>query len=107
MDQLEQIISSINDIRAEQARLSEQVKGALKRIDEQKTLAESVHKIATSVEILALSQKQIETKVDSLSADIDEIKAKPGKRLDDIMWTILTVIITAIVTFIISRIGLG
>lgn len=102
----ENFASTLNEIQKEQARMSEQIKGALKRIDEQKALTESVHKLATSVELLASAQKQTERKVDSLSDDVEEMKQKPAKKWDNASAVIVTAIITAILTFILSQIGL-
>lgn len=100
------ILAMITELKEGQARMSEQIKGALKRIDEQKQLTESVHKLATSVEILANSQRQMEKTVDGLSADIEEIKRKPAKRFDDAVGTVIAIVLTAIVTYVLSKIGL-
>lgn len=94
------------ELQREQARLGEQIKGALKRIDEQKELTESVHKLATSVELLAASQKAMEHKVDDLAGDVDEMKQKPAKKWDNAVELVFTMILTAVVTFFLTRIGL-
>lgn len=87
-------------------RHTEQIKTAFNRIDEVKSLAESVHKLATTVEILAHEQKDTNNKVDKLTSDVEEIKEKPAKRWDSVAKVIITAIATAIVTLILTQIGL-
>lgn len=93
-------------IREALARQGEQIKTIFVRLDENAKLTESVHKLATSVELLASSQKQTEKKVDALSDDVEEIKAKPVKRMDSVTSVIVTAIITAIITFVLTQLGL-
>ena len=93
-------------IREALARQSEQIKTIFNRLDENTKLTESVHKLATSVELLASSQKQTEKKVDALSDDVEEIKTKPAKRMDGVTSVIVTAVITAIITFVLTHIGL-
>ena len=80
---------------------------AFNRIDDVKSLADSVHKLAISVEILTREQQSSNSKIDELSADIEEIKGRPAKKWDSVASTLLTVIITAIVTFILAKIGIN
>ena len=84
------------------ARIEEQVKSIFKRLDEQKQMIESIHKLATSVELLASAQKSTEKKVDCLTKEVEEIKYKPAKRWD----LIVTAIITGAVTFMLTHFGL-
>lgn len=93
-------------IREALARQSEQIKTIFNRLDENAKLTESVHKLATSVELLASSQKQTEKKVDALSDDVEEIRTKPAKRMDGVTSVIVTAVITAIITFVLTHLGL-
>ncbi len=87
-------------------RHTEQIKTAYKQIDEAKSMAESVHKLATTVEILVHEQKDTNKKVDKLTSEVEEIKEKPAKRWDSVTTVIITAIVTAIVTFAITQLGL-
>lgn len=73
----------LTKVLEQQARLSEQIKAAFKRLDEQKSLTESVQELAFSVKLLAQSQHNTEKKVDSLTTDIETLKNKPLDCLDD------------------------
>ena len=103
MDKMEQTLISIERRLAAQ---EEQIKGALKRIDEQSALTESVHKLATSVELLTQKQTTIGEKVDLISKDVEDLKQKPVKKWDDIVKTVVTVLLTAGITFILARVGI-
>ena len=102
----EQFEAQLNEIIKEQARMSEQIKGALKRIDEQKALTESVHKLALSVEKLTLVQHQTEQKVDSLTRDVDEIRQRPAKKWETVITVGITAFVTALVTLVLTKVGL-
>ena len=69
-------------------------------------MTECVHRLATSVETLALEQKSTKEKLDNLSEDVEEIKNKPAKRWDSIVTVIITAIATAIVTYFLTKIGI-
>ena len=87
-------------------RHTEQLKTCFNQIGEAKSVAESVHKLATAVEILVREQKTTNAKVDKLSGEIEEIKEKPAKRWDNATTVVITVIVTAVVTFMLTQIGL-
>ena len=90
----------------ELATQKEQIKTLFNRVEEQKTLTESVHKLAMSLERLTSAQKGTADKVDELTDDVNELKSKPAKRWDSATTVVITAIITAVVTFILTQIGL-
>ncbi len=102
----ENINETLQTILREQARMSEQINGALKRIDEQTKLVESLRDVASSVKVLALEVQQTKEKVNSISDDIDELKSKPAKRWDSAVSLVITAIITGVITFLLTRAGL-
>ena len=71
-------------------RHTEQIKTCFNQIGEVRSIAESVHKLATSVEILAREQQLTNEKVDCLSDDMDELKAKPMANYEKVRLTIVT-----------------
>lgn len=84
------------------ARLEEQIKTIFNRLDEQKQMMESIHRLATSVELLASAQKSTEKKVDGLTKEVEEIKYKPAKRWD----LIVTALITGVMAFLLAKFGI-
>ena len=101
----------LSDIEIQQALVDiaaqkEQIKTLFNRVDEQKTLTESVHKLAISLERLTSAQKSTADKVDDLTGDVEELKNKPAKRWDSATTVVITAIITAVITFILTQVGL-
>lgn len=78
-----------------------------RRLDKQDQMIESVQKLASSVERLTLKQESTQKKVDSLCEDMDEIKAKPGKRWEGLVQNLLYAFGGALVAYVVARLGLG
>ena len=85
-----------------QSRIEEQIRSIFKRLDAQDKMLESIHKLATSVELLASAQKATEKKVDGLTREVEEIKYKPAKRWD----LVITALITGVMAFLLAEFGI-
>lgn len=92
---------------------SEQIKGALKRIDEQAQLTETVHKLATSIELLVAKQEITTEKVaetnkrlEAITHDVEDIKQKPAKKWDGLMTIIISALAGGIISYILIQMGL-
>ena len=101
----------LSDIEIQQALVElsaqkEQIKTLFTRVNEQKTLTDSVHKLAISLERLTSAQKSTADKVDDLTGDVEELKNKPAKRWESATTVVITAIITAVITFILTQVGL-
>ncbi|MEG2621395.1 MAG: hypothetical protein RSC06_00720 [Clostridia bacterium] len=96
----------LTKVLEEQARMSEQIKGALRRIDEQKKLIESVQDLALSVKLLAQSQKGTESKVDVLSKDVETLKAKPAKKWESLVEKVIFAVVGGVIAYLMTRAGL-
>ena len=46
-------------------------------------------------------------KVDGLCADVQELKAEPGKRWKGVVEKVIYIVVAAVVGFILARLGLG
>ena len=97
----------IAEIKVKQAAAEEQHKTIFHRLDKQDEMIESVRALAISVERLTLKQDTIQNKVDDLCTDVDEIKAKPGKRWDSIIEKIILAIVAALVGAALAKFGLN
>lgn len=102
----EELTKKVIELDERATRHTEQIKTAFSQISEAKTIAESVHKLATTVELLVHEQKSTSEKVDTLTGEIEEIKGKPAKRWDSVITVALTAIVTAIITYAITQLGL-
>lgn len=102
----EELTQKYVDIDERVTRHTEQIKTCFNQIEEAKSMAESVHKLTTTVEILAREQQLANKKMDKMTSDMEEIKGKPAKRWDSVVSTIITVILTAVVTYFLTKAGL-
>lgn len=107
MENIIRLEHEIAEIKAHQAASDEQHKTIFRRLDKQDEMIESVQKLASSVERLTLKQESTQKKVDSLCEDMDEIKAKPGKRWEEIVRNAICTVIGALVMYVLTRLGLG
>ena len=103
----EDLTNKVFDLDERVTRHTEQIKTCFNQIDETRSMAESVHKLATTVEILALELKSTNKKMDRLTQEVEEIKEKPAKRWDSVVGIFITAVATAIVTFLLTRLGLS
>lgn len=84
------------------ARQEEQIKGLARRMDNLETLTESVNKLAISVERLTSQQQTTETRVETLTAEVSEIRDKPGKRWDTAVAAVISALIGAGIALLIK-----
>ena len=78
------------------AALTEQMKAAFRRIDEQKELTETVHKMAVSMEYMAQEQARQRKK-------LEELEAKPGRRWETVVGQLISLGVAAGGGFFLSR----
>ena len=77
------------------ARMEEQIKNLDRRMRKQKKLTESVQSLALSVQQLATQQASTENDVESLTAEVAEIREKPAKRWDAIIAALIAGLVGA------------
>lgn len=87
-------------------RHTEQIKTAFNQIGETKAIAESVHKLATTVEILVREQRDTNKKVDKVINDVEEIKEKPAHHWNTLITVVLTAIVSGFITYMFTRLGM-
>lgn len=83
-------------------RISEQVSGIERRLDNLEKLTESVNKMALSLERLTTQQSATEEKITKVSDDVEEMKAKPAKRWDAVVASLIAGIVGAFIGFFIK-----
>lgn len=103
----EELTQKVVELDERATRHTEQIKTVFNQLAEVKGMTESVHKLATTVEVLALEQKNTGEKIDKLTGEVDEIKEKPGKKWESVVTVAITAIVTGVVTFLLTRMGLS
>lgn len=65
-----------------------------------------LHKLATSVAVMAEQMKTMNASVSTLTSDVEELKGKPGKRWEDIVSKVIWAVVAALVAFLLGKFGL-
>lgn len=63
-------------------------------------------KLISTVAVLASEQKTIQTDVQEIKGDVKSLTSKPGKRWDNFVSQIISILIAAVAGFILAKIGL-
>lgn len=87
-------------------RNTEQIKTLFTRVDQQDKLIQSLNTLTVSVKELAMGLNSVKEDVGSLQNDVEVIKAKPGKKWDDISSKVMWAIIAAIIGLVLGKFGL-
>ena len=107
MENILQLEREIKDVSTRLAAAEEQHKTLFSRLDRQEKMLDTVHKLALSVSELAHNLSAVQTKVDGLCEDVEEIKEKPGKRWEGLVEKVIFTIAGAVVTFALAKMGIG
>jgi len=86
--------------------LKSDIKTIYKQMEKQLTITNAVYELTAEMRVTNSRLENIEHGQHQLKEDVDELKAKPGKRWD----TLITAVITAIVGLIVGAVvggGLG
>ena len=96
----------IADLKAEQSKHTSDIKTLFNRQKELSDLVASVNTLALSVQELAIGQKNMNEDIGGLRTDVDNIKAKPGKRWESIVEKTLMLIVAAVVGWLLAKLGI-
>ena len=76
------------------------------RIEKLETEQKELRDLTTAVNGMVIEQKNMRTDLTEMKNDVKQIKEKPAKRWDMIAEKILTLVIAAVVAWMLSKIGL-
>lgn len=71
--------------------------GRIKKLESENDV---LHKLATSVAVMAEQLKNLNKNVTTLAGEVDEIKEKPVKRYDTLITAIITAVVGAVIGFV-------
>lgn len=100
------IDAKLECILTAQARIEERLDNTNRRVDELRKLTESVQSLALSTQAIAGKQDALSTSFAALRNDVDDLKTKPAKRWDSAVTVVITVVITAVATFLLAKAGI-
>ena len=77
--------------------------GRIKKLEEESAV---LHKLATSVAVMAEQLKTMNASVTTLTNEVEELREKPGKRWDGLVDKIVWAVAAALIGFVLAQIGL-
>ena len=96
------------------AEVEHRAKSNTRRIDKLEQTTDAIHSMAESLAVFANEQKnqtdsinRIEKSVETLDGKVEALEKKPAKRWETIVDKLIWAILAAVVTFVMSRIGIG
>ena len=76
------------------------------RLEEVEKRQDNLDKLVVCVEKLTIKEENIEGVVGEIKTDVKTLTSKSGKRWDGLVDKIILIVATAIITFLLSKIGL-
>lgn len=86
--------------------VEDRAKSNQRRITEAEKRLDDQEKLISSVNVLALRLQTVVDDVKEVKKDVKEMAGKPGKRWDAIVEKVLLTIVSAILLFILAKLGL-
>jgi len=87
--------------------IEQRSKSNTKRIDNLEGKVDDIHELTISVKELALETKAMREDLNKIDNRVLAIESKPAKKWDSVVSTIVTIVISAIVGFVLAKIGLN
>lgn len=76
------------------------------RIDELERRQDNLDELVGTVKVLAVRERQVETDVKEIKSDVKALASKPAQRWEMLVTQVLTLLVAAVIGFIIARLGL-
>lgn len=86
--------------------VEEREKSNSHRLDDLEKRQDNLDKLVSTVEVLAVREKNVEDSVEEIKADVKTLTGKPGQRWDSLVDKIVWAIAAALLGFVLSQIGL-
>lgn len=89
------------------AELEQRCKSNTHRIDKMEQRQDNLDKLVSSVASLAQEQEHIKEDVTEIKCDVKSLKEKPAKRWEAIVEKAILVVLSGLIGFLMSRLGIG
>jgi predicted nucleic acid-binding Zn-ribbon protein len=86
--------------------VEERAKSNSHRLDEVEKRQDNLEKLTSTVEVLAVREKNVENDVKEIKSDVKSLTSKPAKRWDSLVNQLITIAVAAIAGFILAKFGL-
>ena len=86
--------------------VEERSKSNMHRIDDLEKRQDNLDELVGSVKVLAVREEQVEKDVKEIKTDVKNLSSKPGKRWDNLVNQVVSILIGAVLGLLLTRIGL-
>ena len=76
------------------------------RLEEVEKKQDDLSELVGTVKVLATREEQVESDVKEIKNDVKTLTSKPGKKWESLVSQIITLVVAAVVGFILAKIGL-
>ena len=76
------------------------------RLDDVEKKQDDLSELVGTVRVLALREKNVENDAKEIKDDVKTLTSKPGKRWDALVSQIITLVVAAVVGYVLAHIGL-
>lgn len=77
------------------------------RLDKLEASTEALNKLAVSVEVMGTNLKNMDTTLQKLDKKVEDQEAKPGKRWDELVKTVIGIVVGALLALALTRMGIA
>lgn len=95
-----------NEEMAKLAETDARARSNSKRIDKLEERQDNLDKLISAVAVMGNKQEKMEDDIKEIKVDVKSLTGKPGKRWEAVVEKLLLVVLTAVVAFILAKIGL-
>lgn len=96
----------MDDTEHRLTRLESDLKTAFSKIDELRNRQNAFDDLVISVKQLAIREENVEADIKEIKADVKTLTNKPAERWNDLVKTIIGLVVAAVVGFILAKVGL-
>lgn len=86
--------------------VEERAKSNTHRLDDMVKRQDNLDALVGTVKVLADREERVEEDVKEIKSDVKSLASKPAKRWDNLIGQIITIVVAALVGFILAKIGL-
>lgn len=86
--------------------LEDRAKSNSHRLDELEKRQDNLDDLVSTVKVLAVREEAVESDVKEIKSDVKSLKEKPAKRWESVVTQIITLLVAAVVGFLLAKFGL-
>lgn len=99
-------VMHVEDLAVKVTEIDARCKSNTHRIDEMQEKLEDYGEMVSTIKVLANEQGHIKDDVSEIKGTVTKLAEKPGKRWDDLVKTVIGIVVGALLTLAFTHIGL-